>query len=50
MRFALTLAIITLSSLNVIGIDLGNEVFTVTLVKPGLPFDIVEGPASERKT
>jgi hypoxia up-regulated 1 len=44
------LAIVILSTANVVGIDLGNDVFTITLVKPGQPFDIVENPSSDRKT
>lgn len=33
-----------------IGVDLGNEYFKSTLVKPGYPFTIVENTASQRKT
>jgi hypoxia up-regulated 1 len=34
----------------VIGVDLGNQFFKSTLVKPGFPFTIVENTASKRKT
>ena len=34
----------------VVGIDLGDEFFKSTLVKPGSPFSIVENTASKRKT
>jgi molecular chaperone DnaK (HSP70) len=33
-----------------IGFDLGNTFFKVTLVKPGSPFSIVENMTSKRKT
>lgn len=38
------------SKAAVIGIDLGNQYFKSTLVKPGSPFTIVENIASKRKT
>ena len=38
------------SQATVIGIDLGNQFFKATLVKPGFPFTIVENTSSQRKT
>ena len=38
------------SNASVIGIDLGDQFFKATLVKPGFPFAIVENTASQRKT
>lgn len=38
------------SQAAVIGVDLGNQYFKSTLVKPGFPFTIVENTASQRKT
>lgn len=38
------------TSANVIGFDLGNTFFKITLVKPGSPFSIVENTTSMRKT
>jgi len=35
---------------HVIGFDLGNTFFKITLVKPGSPFSIVENTTSKRKT
>jgi hypoxia up-regulated 1 len=35
---------------HVLGFDLGNTFFKITLVKPGQPFSIVENLTSKRKT
>lgn len=39
-----------LSTANLIGFDLGNTFFKITIVKPGSPFSIVENTTSKRKT
>ena len=46
---AATLLVIATSA-NVIGFDLGNTFFKITLVKPGSALSIVENTTSMRKT
>jgi molecular chaperone DnaK (HSP70) len=43
-------AFVACTSANLIGFDLGNTFFKITIVKPGSPFSIVENTTSKRKT
>lgn len=48
LRFILTF--VTVASASVIGIDYGTDWFKVSIVKPGVPLDIVLNRESKRKT
>ncbi len=44
------IVLVLATSANVIGFDLGNTFFKITLVKPGSALSIVENTTSMRKT
>ena len=49
-RTVVVALMLALASANLIGFDLGNSFFKITLVSPGNPFSIVENMTSKRKT
>ncbi len=44
------MTVLAVSQANIIGFDLGNTFFKITLLKPGSPLTIVENTTSKRKT
>lgn len=50
MRLLALLPFVSLIQASVIGIDFGTDWFKVSIVKPGVPLDIVLNRESKRKT